>query len=90
MCVHAYGSTVLPLLACTVLPQHPTLPAVPWHQPAPPWEPWEAALHCRHQWTLVMRVCIFSNWTLLRCDVGSKAICTYVVCMCVCVHVCVS
>ena len=87
VCVHAWGSTVLPLPALC-LPQHPTLPAVPRHHPAPPWE---AALHCCHQWTLVMRVRIFSNLTLLHCDVGSEAICMHVVCayVCVCVHMCV-
>ena len=71
VCVHAWGSTVSPLPALC-LPQHPTLPAVPRHQPAPPWE---ASLHCRRQETLMVRVCIFSNLTLLRCDVGSAAIC---------------
>ena len=54
VCAHVWGSTVLPLPALC-LPQHPTLPAVPRHQPAPPSE---AALHCRHQWALVLRVCI--------------------------------
>ena len=54
--VHAWGSTVLPLPALC-LPQHPTLPAVPRHHPAPPWE---ATPHCCHQWTLVVRVRIFT------------------------------
>lgn len=52
VCVCAWGSTVVPLPALC-LPQHPALPAVLRHHLAPPWE---AALHCRHQWTMVMRV----------------------------------
>ena len=83
VCVHAWGSTVLPLPALC-LPQHPTFPPVP--HPAPPWE---AALHCCHQWTVVMRVRIFSNLTLLHCDGGSEAICMRVMCVCVLTCVCV-
>ena len=38
----------------------------------------------------MMRVCIFSNLSLLHCDVGSETICMCVyVCACVCVYACV-